>query len=70
MVLLELASLISSLYDLPLASSAIDASLSLNRYTADPGTYGTIMNLQGIVTRSLEEQIFDITCDLMILQGA
>ena len=68
--LLELASLISSLYDLSPASSAIDASLSLNRYTADPGIYVNMLHALGIVPRSLEEQIFDTACGLKVLQGS
>ena len=68
--LMELASLISSLYDLSPASSAIDTNLSPNRYSADPGTYANMLHALGIVPRSLEEQIFDTACGLKVLQGS
>ena len=67
--LLELASLISSLYDLSPASSAIDTNLSPNRYSADPGTYANMLHALGIVPRSLEEQIFDTASGLMAEEG-
>ena len=63
--LLELASLISSLYDLSPASSSIDTSLSANRYSADPSTYRNMLYSLQIVPRSLEEQIFDTACGLI-----
>ena len=63
--LLELASLISSLYDLSPASSAIDTSLSANRYSADPSIYRNMLYSLEIVPRSLEEQIFDTACGLI-----
>jgi nucleoside-diphosphate-sugar epimerase len=62
--LLELASLISSLYDLPPVSCAFNYSLPANRYTADPVCYLTILHSLGLVPRSLEEQIFDSVCGL------
>jgi nucleoside-diphosphate-sugar epimerase len=65
MELLELASLISSLYDLPPPSSAIDPSLFPNRYTADPEPYMNMLHELSIVPRSLEEQIFDTASGLM-----
>lgn len=57
--LLQLASLISSLYDLPSTSSAIVPSHSPNRYSADPVPYGKMLNDFGIVPLSMENQIFD-----------
>jgi nucleoside-diphosphate-sugar epimerase len=57
--LLELARLISSLYALPPISSAIDPSLSPNRYSADPVSYVNMLNELGIVPLSMEKQIFD-----------
>ncbi len=66
--LLELASLISSLYDLPPTATDIDPSLSPNRYSADPSTYLNMLHLLGIVPRSVEEQIFDTVCGLQVSQ--
>ena len=68
--LLELASLISSLYDLPPTSSDIDASLAPNRYTADPMTYGKMLHELGIVPLSMEKQIFDTAVGLKVFKGA
>jgi len=62
--LLELASLISSLYDLPPVSCTFNYSLPANRYTADPVRYLTILHSLGLVPRSLEEQICDSVCGL------
>lgn len=67
--LLELATLISSLYDLSPPSSAIDSSLPSNRYSADPTSYVNILHLLGILPRSLEKQILDTASGLRILQG-
>ena len=67
--LLQLASLISSLYDLPPVSSAIDFSLPPNRYSADPIPYINILHALGIAPQSLEEQIFDTAFGLKISRG-
>jgi nucleoside-diphosphate-sugar epimerase len=67
--LLELASLISTLYGLPPTSSAIDSSLSPNRYSADPKPYCDMLHLLGIIPLSLEEQIFDTALGLKFLRG-
>jgi len=67
--LLELARLISSLYDLPPLSSAIDTSLPPNRYSADPNAYINMLHSLGSVPRSMEEQIFDTTYGLKGLVG-
>jgi len=66
----ELASLISSLYDLPPTSSVIDPSLSLNRYSADPGTYLKMLDELGIVPLSMEKQIFDTAFGLRLSKKA
>jgi nucleoside-diphosphate-sugar epimerase len=63
--LLELASLISSLYNLQPTSSAIDHRLSPNRYSADPFTYRNLLCSLQIVPRSQVDQIFDTACGLM-----
>ena len=68
--LLELATLISSLYDLETPYSAIDTRLFPNRYTADPLPYVNMLQEFGIVPRSLEEQIFDTAIGVKVLQGA
>jgi nucleoside-diphosphate-sugar epimerase len=68
--LLELASLISFLYDLPPTSSAIDPSLSPNRYTAYPVTYLNMLAELGIVPLSMEKQIFDTAFGLKLTKGA
>jgi hypothetical protein len=65
--LLELATLISSLYDLSPPSNAIDSSLPPNRYTADPTPHANILRLMGVVPSSLEEQIFDTAYGLKAL---
>ena len=65
--LLELATLISSLYDLPPPSSAIDTSLAANRYSAEPLLYINFLNSLGIVPRSLDEQVFDTASGLKAL---
>jgi nucleoside-diphosphate-sugar epimerase len=65
--LLELASLISSLYDLPPPSRVIDSSLSANRYSADPLLYINTLNSLGIDPRSLGEQVFDTASGLKTL---
>lgn len=67
--LLELAGLISSLYDLVPPSSTIDKSLSPNLYTADPLPYANKLHALGIVPRSLEEQIFDTASGLKVYRG-
>ena len=67
--LLELASLISTLYGLPPTSSAIDSSLSPNRYSADPKPYSDMLHSLGIIPLSLEEQIFDTALGLKFLRG-
>ncbi len=68
--LLELASLISSLYNLPSTLSAIDHTLSPNRYTTHPAPYVNILYSLGLLPRSLEGQIFDTACGLKDLQGS
>jgi len=68
--LLELASLISSLYDLPPTSSVIDSSLPPNRYSADPGTYLKLLDELGIVPLSMEKQIFDTAFGLRLSKKA
>jgi nucleoside-diphosphate-sugar epimerase len=68
--LLQLASLISSLYDLPSVLSAVDTSLSPNRYTSDPTPYSNMLQSLDIVPRSLKEQILDTASGLRILQGS
>lgn len=68
--LLELASLISSLYDLPPILSVIDPSLSANRYTSDPFTYLKMLDELGIVPLSMENQIFDTAFGLRASKGA
>jgi nucleoside-diphosphate-sugar epimerase len=65
--LLELATLISSLYDLPPPSRVIDSSLSANRYSADPLLYINTLNSLGIDPRSLGEQVFDTASGLKTL---
>ena len=65
----ELASLISTLYGLPPTSSAIDSSLSPNRYSADPKPYSDMLYALGIMPLSLEEQIFDTAFGLKVLRG-
>jgi len=65
--LLELATLISSLYDLPPPSRVIDSSLSANRYSADPLLYINTLNSLGVVSRSLEEQVLDTASGLKAL---
>lgn len=67
--LLQLASLITSLYDLPPISSAIDTSLPPNYYTADPACYANMLQMLAIKPRSLEEQVIDTLSGLKILQG-
>ena len=57
--LLELASQISALYDLPPISSTIDPTLSPNLYSADPTLYVNLLHSLGIGSRSLAEQILD-----------
>lgn len=64
--LLELARLISSLYDLPSPSSAIDTSLSPNRYTADPATYLNMLDGLGMVHLSMEKQLLDTAFGLKL----
>jgi nucleoside-diphosphate-sugar epimerase len=68
--LLELATLVSSLYDLAPPFSTVDTSLSPNLYTADPLPFSNMLHALGIVPRSLEQQIFDTVCGLKVLQGA
>ena len=65
--LLELATLISSLYDLPPPSRVIDSSLAANRYSADPLLYINTLNSLGVVPRSLDEQVFDTASGLKAL---
>ena len=65
---LELASLISSLYDLSPTSSTIDPSLSPNRYTADPAPNVNMRHELGIEPRSMQLQIFDSASGLRRLQ--
>jgi nucleoside-diphosphate-sugar epimerase len=67
--LLELASLISSLYDLPPPSSAIDTSLSPNHYSADPKPYINILEKFSIVPHSLQGQILDTFSGLKKSKG-
>jgi len=62
--LLELASLISSLYDLPPTSSAIAPSLLPNHYTADPVAYLNMLHEMGVVPLSMEKQILDTALGL------
>ena len=67
--LLELASLISSLYDLPPSSSAIDTSLSPNHYSADPKPYINILQMFSMVPHSLQGQILDTFSGLKNSKG-
>jgi nucleoside-diphosphate-sugar epimerase len=67
--LLELATLISSLYDLPPPSRVIDSSRAANRYSADPMPYNNMLRALGIVCQSLEHQIFDTAFGLKVLRG-
>jgi nucleoside-diphosphate-sugar epimerase len=67
--LLELANLISSLYNTHPTSSAIDPKLPPNRYTADQAPYVTMLHSFGIVPRSLKEQIFDTAYGLRALKS-
>jgi len=64
--LLELASLVSSLYALPPTLSAIDPNLSPNRYTADPGSYLNMLHEMEILPLSLANQIFDTASGLKL----
>jgi hypothetical protein len=66
---LELARLISRLHDLPPSCYAIDLGLPPNRYTSDPRPYLHALRSQGILPRSLEEQIVDTAIGLKVLQG-
>ena len=68
--LVKLASAISSIYDLPSISSALDPSLPPNRYTADPVTYLNMLYEMGIVPSSMEKQIFDTAFGLKLSKGA
>jgi nucleoside-diphosphate-sugar epimerase len=68
--LLELACLISRLYDLPPTFCAFDPGALPNRYTSDPGSYLNALKSLAIVPRSLEEQIFDSALGLQGLQGS
>jgi nucleoside-diphosphate-sugar epimerase len=65
--LLELAGLISSLYELSPTSSAIDHSLSPNRYSANPAPYMALLHSLGMVPSSLEQQILDTSFGLKCL---
>ncbi len=67
--LLEMARLISRLYDLPPPSFDIDPGLSPQRYTADPAPFLNALHLFALVPGSLEEQIFDTALGLQRLQG-
>jgi hypothetical protein len=66
--LLELATLISSLYELPPPTSAIDTSIPPNRYTADPKPYINTLQMLGIMPHLLQEQILDTFSGLEILK--
>jgi nucleoside-diphosphate-sugar epimerase len=68
--LLELASLISSLYDLPLTSSFIDPSFPPNHYTADPAIYLNTLDELGIAPLSIKKQIFDTAFGLRLSKEA
>jgi nucleoside-diphosphate-sugar epimerase len=68
--LLEMARLISRLYDLPPPSFAIDPGLSPQRYTADPAPFLNALHSFALVPGSLEEQIFDTALGLRLLQGS
>jgi len=68
--LLELASLISFLYNLPPLSSVIDPKLSPNRYTADSVTYLNMLHELEIVPLSMEKQISDTASGLKLFKGA
>lgn len=57
--LLELATLLSSIYNLPLLTHAIDCNLPPNRYTADSSAYVSILDSLGIITHSLKDQVAD-----------
>ena len=68
--LLELAGLISSLYDLPPTSRAIDTRLPPNRYTADSVSYTNMMQLLGITPHSLQEQVLDTASGVKALHSS
>jgi hypothetical protein len=67
--LLDLARLISRLYDIAAPSFAIDPGLSPQRYTADPAPFLNALHSFALVPGSLEEQIFDTALGLQRLQG-
>jgi nucleoside-diphosphate-sugar epimerase len=68
--LLELASVISSLYNLPPILSAFDPTLPPNLYTADPVNYLNMLHEMGTAPLSMEKQIFDTAFGLKLSKGA